>query len=284
MSGRLVWDATASHYYQTGCNHGVLYKQDNSGAYPAGVAWNGLTAVTVSPEGADATEIYADNIKYLTLRSAENIKATIEALFSPPEFDECDGSAELATGMKISQQARKAFGFVWETIKGNDVALNDYGRILHILYGCTVAPSEKAYQTVNDSPEVMNLSWEIDTVPVAVTGHKATAYVEIDLTALSPAQVAAVEAALFGADAADAVPATYKKASDNGGTYQATGVDYYTRSGTEGSYTYSKVNNPASESFSTYYVIDTPGSDAVTASAPYLPLPNALATIITNAA
>lgn len=277
---KLVWDAAATHYYQTGCNHGVLYKQDASGAYPAGVAWDGLTAVTVSPEGADATEIYADNIKYLTLRSAENIKATIEALYSPAEFDECDGSASLATGMKISQQARKAFGFVWETIKGNDTKLNDYGRILHILYGCTVSPSEKAYQTVNDSPEVMNCSWEIDTVPVAVTGHKPTAYVEIDLTELSNAQVAAVEAALFGADAADAVDPTYKKANSGGATYQATGVDYYTKAGN----VYTKVTTPSETDFADYYVVDTPGHDAVTASTAYLPLPAALATIIANAA
>jgi len=277
---KLVWDAVATHFYQTGCNHGVLYKQDNSGAYPTGVAWNGLTAVTVSPEGADATEIYADNIKYLTLRSAENIKATIEALYSPEEFDECDGSASLATGMKIAQQARKAFGFVWETIKGNDVALNDYGRVLHILYGCTVSPSEKAYQTVNDSPEAQNLSWELDTVPVAVTGKKPTAYVEIDLSLLTAAQVRAVEAALFGADAAEAVAATYKLASSGGGTYQATGVDYYTKDGT----TYTKVNSPQSTDFATYYVIDTPAQGAVTASTAYLPLPDALATIISGAA
>ena len=281
---KLVWDAATTHFYQTGCKHGVLYKQDNSGAYPAGVAWNGLTAVTVSPEGADATEIYADDIKYLTLRSAENIKATIEALYSPPEFDECDGSVELAAGMKIAQQARKAFGFAWETVKGNDAQLNDYGRILHILYGCTVAPSEKSYQTINDSPEVMNLSWEIDTVPAAVTGHKPTAYVEIDLTALSPAQVTAVENALFGADAQEATAATYKKAT---GTYQATGVDYYTRSGegtTQSPYVYTKDDTPSSEEFSTYYVVDTPAHDAQTASSPYLPLPDALAGIITAAA
>lgn len=277
---KLVWDAATTHFYQTGCKHGVLYKQDSSGAYPTGVVFNGLTAVTVSPEGADATEIYADDIKYLTLRSAENIKATIEALYSPPEFDECDGSYELATGMKIAQQARKAFGFVWETVKGNETALNDYGRILHILYGCTVAPSEKSYQTVNDSPEVMNLSWEIDTVPAAVTGHKATAYVEIDLTALSPAQVTAVENALFGADASEAVAATYKAANSGGATYQATGVDYYTKAGN----VYSKVNSPSSDDFADYYVVDTPAQDAQTASAAYLPLPNALATIIANAA
>ena len=281
---KLVWDAATTHFYQTGCKHGVLYKQDSSGAYPAGVAWNGLTAVTVSPEGADATEIYADDIKYLTLRSAENIKATIEALYSPPEFDECDGSVELAAGMKIAQQARKAFGFAWETVKGNETELNDYGRILHILYGCTVAPSEKSYQTINDSPEVMNLSWEIDTVPAAVTGHKPTAYVEIDLTALSPAQVTAVENALFGADAQEATAATYKKAT---GTYQATGVDYYTRSGegtTQSPYVYTKDDTPSSEEFDTYYVVDTPAHDAQTASSPYLPLPDALAGIITAAA
>lgn len=277
---KLVWDAATTHFYQTGCKHGVLYKQNSAGAYPTGVAFNGLTAVTVSPEGADATEIYADDIKYLTLRSAENIKATIEALFSPPEFDECDGSVELATGMKIAQQARKAFGFVWETVKGNETELNDHGRILHILYGCTVAPSEKSYQTINDSPEVMNLSWEIDTVPAAVTGHKATAYVEIDLTELSAAQVEAVEAALFGADASEAVAATYKAANSGGATYQATGVDYYTKSGN----VYTKVNSPSSDDFANYYVVDKPAHDAVTASSPYLPLPDALATIITNAA
>ena len=277
---KLVWDAPTTHFYQTGCKHGVLYKQNSSGAYPTGVAFNGLTAVTVSPEGADATEIYADDIKYLTLRSAENIKATIEALFSPPEFDECDGSVELATGMKIAQQARKAFGFVWETVKGNETELNDHGRILHILYGCTVAPSEKSYQTINDSPEVMNLSWEIDTVPAAVTGHKATAYVEIDLTELSAAQVEAVEAALFGTDASEAVAATYKAANSGGATYQATGVDYYTKAGN----VYTKVNSPSSDDFANYYVVDTPAHDAVTASVAYLPLPDALATIITNAA
>ena len=200
---KLVWDESGSRYYITGCSHGVLYKQVN-GAYPAGVAWNGLTAVTSSPEGAEPTDIYADDIKYLSIRSAENYKATIEALYSPEEFDECDGTAALATGLKISQQPRKAFGFSWQVIKGNDTDLNDYGKIIHIIYGATVSPSEKNYQTVNDSPEAMNLSWEIDTIPVNVSGHKPTAHLEIDCTLLTDAQVKAVEKALYGSDAVEA--------------------------------------------------------------------------------
>lgn len=195
----LSWDGVGERYYQTGCRHGVLYKQAN-GAYPQGIAWNGLTSVSVSPEGAEATDIYADDIKYLTLRSAENVKATIEALYSPPEFDECDGAVDLVAGMKIGQQPRKSFAFSWETVKGNDTDLNEHGKVIHILYGCSVSPSEKSFQTINDSPEAMNLSWEIDTIPVPVQGKKATAYVEIDCTQLSAAQLKAVEDTLYGTE------------------------------------------------------------------------------------
>lgn len=197
---RLVWDETNERFYQTGCSHGVLYKQVN-GVYPAGVVWNGLTAVTESPEGADPTDIYADDIKYLSIRSAENYKATIEALYSPEEFDECDGSAALTTGVKISQQPRKPFGFSWQTIKGNATEFNDHGKVIHIIYGATASPSEKSYQTINDSPDVMNLSWELDTIPVNVAGHKPTAHLEIDCSLLTDAQVKVVENTLYGADA-----------------------------------------------------------------------------------
>lgn len=273
---KLVWDTVAERFYQTGCSHGVLYKQVG-GAYPAGVVWNGLTAVSENPEGADPTDIYADDIKYLSIRSAENYKATIEALYSPDEFDECDGSAALMTGVKISQQPRKAFGFTWQTVKGNGTDLNDYGKIIHIIYGATVSPSEKSYSTINDSPDVMNLSWEIDTIPVNVTGHKPTAHLQIDCTQLTAAQVAAVEKTLYGSDAVTAAAATYKKAS---GTFQATGVDYYTLNGT----TYTKVQSPSSDDFADYYVVDTPAVEAAEATTAYLPLPDALLAIIQAAA
>ena len=200
---KISWDEVGQRFYKTGVDHGVLYRQVE-GAYPAGVPWNGLTAVTVSPEGAEPTDIYADNIKYLSIRSAENYKATIEALYSPPEFDACDGSAELTTGVKVGQQARQPFGFSWRTILGNDTKLNDNGHTIHILYGCTVSPSEKSYQTVNDSPEAMNLSWEVDTLPVPVPNFKPTAYMEIDCTALSAAKLKAVEDALYGTEQAEA--------------------------------------------------------------------------------
>ena len=200
---KLVFDVVAERFYETGCSHGVLYRQLN-GAYPQGVVWNGLTAVTASPEGAEATDIYADDIKYLTLRSAENYKATIEALYSPEEFDECDGTAALTKGVKIGQQPRKAFGFSWQTVKGNGTELNDYGKVIHIIYGASVAPSEHSYQTINDSPEAMNLSWEIDTIPVSVTGHKPTASLDIDCTELTEAQLTAVENALYGTESTEA--------------------------------------------------------------------------------
>lgn len=195
---KLVWDQSGERYYRTGVEKAVLYKQNASGAYPTGVAWNGITAVTEKPEGAEATDIYADNIKYLTLRSAEDYKATIEALYSPPEFDECDGSAQLVAGVKLSQQPRKPFGFSWQTKLGNDTELDSHGYIIHVIYGATVSPSEKSYQTINDSPEAMNLSWDIDTTPVNVTGFKPTAHLEIDSTTLSAGKLAAVEDALYG--------------------------------------------------------------------------------------
>ena len=199
---KLSWDKSGERFYETGVKNGVLYVQ-NAGTYPKGVAWNGLTAVTESPSGAEATPLYADDIKYLELTSEEEFGGTIEAYTYPDEFAECDGSAELATGVKISQQKRKAFGLVYKTTLGNDEDGNDHGYKLHLVYGCKAAPSEKAYATINDSPEAITFSWEFTTTPVAVTGHKPTAHIEIDSTKADPTCLAALEAKLFGTETDD---------------------------------------------------------------------------------
>lgn len=198
---KLTWDDAGKRLYETGVQKGVLYPMGDNGAYAAGVAWNGLTAVTESPSGAEATPLYADDIKYLELTSAEEFGATVEAYTYPDEFAECDGSAEVATGVKIGQQPRKVFGLCYRTTLGNDVKGNDYGYKLHIVYGCKAAPSEKAYASINDSPEAITFSWEVTTTPVSVTGFKPTAHLEIDSTKVTAAKLAALEAILYGADA-----------------------------------------------------------------------------------
>lgn len=199
---KLTWDDAGKRLYETGVQKGVLYPMGDNGAYAAGVAWNGLTAVTESPSGAEATPLYADDIKYLELTSAEEFGATVEAYTYPDEFAECDGSAEVATGVKIGQQPRKVFGLCYRTTLGNDVKGNDYGYKLHIVYGCKAAPSEKAYASINDSPEAITFSWEVTTTPVSVKGFKPTAHLEIDSTKATAAKLAALEAILYGADAA----------------------------------------------------------------------------------
>ena len=204
---KLVWDQTAERLYETGVDRGVLYPQTTGGAYGNGVAWNGLTAVNESPSGAEASDLYADNIKYLSLRSAETFGATIEAYTYPDEFAECDGSATIGTGVTIGQQARKAFGFCYRTLVGNDVENNDHGYKIHLIYGCTASPSEKGYQTVNDSPEAITFSWEVTTTPVNVTGFKPTASLVIDSTKFTDANAAklkAIEDALYGTESAEA--------------------------------------------------------------------------------
>ena len=201
---KLVWDQTGAREYETGVKNGVLYPQDENGAYPKGVAWNGLISVTESPEGAEPTPLYADDIKYLNLLSAEEFKATIEAYMSPPEFDECDGTAEVATGVTIGQQKRKQFGMVYKTTIGNDTKRNDYGYKLHIIYGALAAPSEKGYQTINDSPEAITLSWEVSTTPVSVEGFEPTATLTIDSTKVDATKLAALEAILFGSEEKEA--------------------------------------------------------------------------------
>lgn len=195
---RLVWDQTGERLYETGVKQGVLFVQDRSGTYPKGVAWNGLTAVTESPSGAEATPLYADDIKYLNLMSTEELGGTIEAYTYPDEFAECDGSASIATGVFIGQQPRKTFGMAYTTTLGNDVESNAYGYKLHLIYGALAAPSEKAYATINDSPEAITFSWEFSTTPVSVSGFKPTANITIDSTKVDPVKLAALEKILYG--------------------------------------------------------------------------------------
>lgn len=212
----IKWDETSKHIYETGVDHAVLYVQDADGSYPEGVAWNGITAITESPSGAESNPLYADNIKYLDLRSAEEFGATIEAYTYPEEFEECDGSKELAPGVTIGQQKRKSFGLSYRTILGNDTQNDSYGYKLHLIYGATAAPSEKGYQTVNDSPEAISFSWELSTTPTPVTSiadAKPTASITIDSTKVDKAKLEALEQILYGTpavtgdNAAAAVPA-----------------------------------------------------------------------------
>lgn len=197
---KLVWDKTGEHFYETGVKNGVLYPMSASGTYPKGVAWNGLTAITESPSGAEATALYADDIKYLNLMSNEEFGATVEAYTYPDEFAECDGSASLTEGVYIGQQARKTFGLCYRTTLGNDAKGNDYGYKLHIIYGAMASPSEKAYSTINDSPDAITFSWELSTTPVAVANFKPTASLTIDSTKVNAAKLTALEEILYGKD------------------------------------------------------------------------------------
>lgn len=201
---KLVWDATGERKYETGVRNGVLYVMGEGGIYPKGVAWSGLTAVTESPSGAEATALYADDTKYLNLISAEEFGATIEAYMYPDEFAECDGSATLAAGVTIGQQPRKTFGMSYRTVYGNDVDNERYGYKLHLIYGAVAAPSEKAYATINDSPEAITFSWEIKTTPVNVTGHKPTALLTIDSTKVDAAKLKKIEDILYGTEELEA--------------------------------------------------------------------------------
>lgn len=198
---RIIWDDIGERFYETGVEKGVLYLRDETGAYPAGVPWNGLTTVTESPSGAEPTPLYADNIKYLTMMSVEELGMSIEAYTWPDEFMECDGSAELAEGVLIGQQARKVFGLVYTTLLGNDIKLNDYGYKLHLIYGCLAAPAEKTYTSVNDSPDATTFSWEVTTTPVSVPDFKPTANITIDSTAADPDALKALEDILYGKNA-----------------------------------------------------------------------------------
>lgn len=204
---KLVWDQVGEKTYETGTKQGVLYLQSSTGTYPDGVAWNGLTSVSESPDGGDANDIYADDIKYLVLRGVENFGGTIEAYTYPDEFAECDGSASLMAGVTIGQQPRKTFGFSYVSTIGNDTELDEHGYKIHLIYGASASPSERSYETINDSPEPIQFSWEFTTVPVPVTGHKATSVLIIDSTKFPPQQdgkknvkLKAIEDILYGTD------------------------------------------------------------------------------------
>lgn len=207
----LTWDQTGERLYETGTKKGVLYPQAANGTYPTGVAWNGLTSVSESPDGGDANDIYADDIKYLSLRGVENFGGTIEAYMFPDEWAEIDGSVSLMTGVTIGQQPRKTFGFSYVTTIGNDTELDDHGYKIHLIYGASASPSEKSYETINDSPEPVQFSWEFTTVPVDVAGHKPTALLTIDSTKFPKgengaknAKLKALEDALYGTENTEA--------------------------------------------------------------------------------
>lgn len=202
---RLEWDAAGERLYETGVRMGVVYPQDASGNYPKGVAWNGLTGVTESPSGAEETALYADDIKYLSLRSAEDFGATVEAYTYPDEFAVCDGSAEVISGVMLGQQPRAPFGMCYRTVMGNDTELEAHGYKLHLIYNATVSPSEKAYQTINDSPEAITFSWELKTTPTNVTGYKPVASLTIDSTKVDAEKLKALEDKLYGSSSAEAM-------------------------------------------------------------------------------
>lgn len=204
---KITWDQIGQRKYKTGIDHGVLYPQEN-GAYPKGVAWNGLTNVTETPSGAENNALYADNIKYLNLKSAEDFGLTIECYTTPDEWEACNGEATAAEGVTIAQQSRNTFGLCYRTLLGNDTAGQDYGYELHLVYGCSASPSERAFGTVNDSPDAATFSYEISTISVPVEGFKPTSLLTIDSTKADKTKLAALEAVLYGTDASDGVEAT----------------------------------------------------------------------------
>ena len=265
-TGKLIWDQTGERFYETGVDHGVLYPYNTtSKSYDNGVAWNGLTSVSESPSGAESNPQYADNIKYLDLLSAEEFAATLECFTYPDEWELCDGSVSPVSGVNIHQQARTTFGLSYRTKIGNDVN-SDLGYKLHLVYGCKATPSERAYNTVNDSPEPITFSYSISTTPVNVTGYKATAIITIDSTKFTSTEARArltnLENKLYGTDGT----VTYSATADE--TPQA-GKTYYTRSGSAEPYTYTEFTGETFEQGVTYYEKSTSGG-----TQPYLPLPD----------
>ena len=204
VSKKLVWDQTGERMYETGTDHGVMYPSDGEGGYEAGVVWNGLTGVSENPEGAEANDLYADNIAYASLRSAEKFKFTIEAYMYPPQFAVCDGTEEPVTGVYLGQQSRKPFGFCYRTKIGSDTHTDaDAGYKLHIIYNATAAPSEKSYETINDSPDAITFSWECDSLPVPCTGFKPVSSIVIDSTKVDAEKLGDLEDLLYGTDNTD---------------------------------------------------------------------------------
>lgn len=260
-TGRLAWDEIGEHLYETGNDRAVVYPYDTTNkSYHGGVAWNGLTGYTESPSGAEETKLYADNIKYLSLRSAEDFGATITAYTYPDLVGELDGSVSPVKGVRIYQQARKSFGFCVRTIMGNDTELNDHGYKLHLVYGMTMAPSERGYSTVNDSPEAIEFSWECSSTPVSVKNAKPTALVTIDSNDVDAAKLAAFEDILYGSDATED---SYVVTSDTSFQPDKT---YYEKSGD----VYTATSDVTMDPTKTYYEL-VPGHAA---TEPRLPLPD----------
>lgn len=198
---KIVWDNTGERRYETGVDHGVLYLQDDQGAYPAGVAWNGLISVSENADGGDPNDLWADNIKYATLRGSENKNLSIEAYNYPPEFEECDGTKEAATGVYVAQQPRKTFGMTYRTAIGTDTSpAGDTKYKLHLVYNASCSPSERSYETMNESPDAITFSWDVTTTPVAVTGFKPTALITIDSTKVDSTKLKALEDELYGTE------------------------------------------------------------------------------------
>lgn len=275
---QLIWDQVGQRFYETGVDHGVLYPFDSSAnAYNRGVAWSGLTKVTEKPSGADAKALYADNIKYLNLRAKEDFGATVEAYTYPPEFAILDGSAILTTGVKIHQQTRGTFGMAYRSLIGNDTDGDDYGYKLHLIYGATVSPSEVNRETVNEDPAAANMSWELKTTPVAVTGFKPTAHLELSCTDFNTpelrARLHALEAVLFGTDATEARDAVYQITTD---VEPATGKAYYTKSGSN----YTQFTGSSFAAGTTYYEMVTPALPASEGTVARLPLPDEVKAIL----
>lgn len=225
----ITWDESGNHLYEVGIDHMVLYRPDANGDYTDGVAWNGITAFNETPSGADATATWADNIKYLNLRAAEEFGATLECLYTPEEFAECDGIKIVAPGIYVYQQSRKTFGLSYRTLIGNEIVGNDYGYKLHLLYNATASPSEKSFNTVNDSPETSQLSYELTTTPIAAQGFKNTALITIDSTKVSAASLKALEDILYGVGAGQDVKARLPKPAE---VFTTLGLSYDTQTGT----------------------------------------------------
>ncbi len=201
MAGKIIWDETGKRFYETGVSKGVLYPISTGSTYGTGVAWNGLTSVSHSPEGAEDNDFYADNIKYLVLRSTENFKGSIGCYSTPKEFDQCDGTIDIVTGVKFGQQGRKSFGLCYKTQYGNDLEGSDYSYKLHIIYGCSASPSEREYATINDSPEPIELSFDFSSTPISVDGYKPVSHIEIDSSTVDSDKLASFEEILYGKDA-----------------------------------------------------------------------------------
>ena len=271
----ITFDNTGDKKFEAGVDHCVLYPLTN-GAYIHGVAWNGITGITESPEGGDAQDFYADNIKYGSLRGAENFGGTIECYTYPDEWKGCDGRADLADGVTFSQQSRKIFGLSYRTLIGSDTMELGAGYILHIIYGCTASPSSKSRSTVNESPEAGTMSYEFKTTPVNVSkiaNAKATSHIEIDSTKVSSKVLTAIEAALYGKDG----EVSYNPASPSGSENPAS-EGWYERSGSVGSYVYTLTTDNSVQSSKTYYIkSEVGGSNA------YLPTPDQLYDLIASA-